>query len=148
MTALEFQLHPVGPEVLAGLAIWPATQARDIARLYRDLADGAPDALGSALVLLTGPPEEFVPAHLQGQPVLGLAVLWAGEIDEGVEFLEPLRTTGPAVDLIGPMPYADFQSMIDDPPGFRNWWSADYHDAFPDQALDMFVASGWTGPRP
>ena len=148
VTALEFELHPLGPEVLAGLAMWPAEQAREIARVYRDWAVDAPDALGSGLVLLTGPPEEFVPAHLQGQPVLGLAFLWAGEVDEGTQFLEPIRATRPAVDLIGPMPYAGFQSMIDDPPGFRNWWSADYHDAFPDSALETFVTFGLDRPSP
>jgi FAD/FMN-containing dehydrogenase len=146
VTALEFGLHPLGPEVLAGLALWPAEQARDIARRFRDWVDDAPDALGSGLVILTGPPEEFVPTHLQGQPVIGMAFLWAGEIDDGLQFLEPMRSTRPAVDLIGPMPYADFQCMIDDPPGFRNWWSADYHDDFPDSALETFVTYGLGRP--
>ena len=40
------------------------------------------------------------------------------------------------------MPYAELQSMIDDPPGFRQYWSADYHDTFPDEALDVFLAAG------
>ena len=146
VTALEFHLHPLGPEVLAGLAMWPAEQAREIARIYRDWADGAPDALGSGLVLLTAPPEEFVPDHLQGQPVIGLAFLWVGEIEAGMQFLAPIRATRPVVDLIGPMPYSDFQSMIDDPPGFRNWWTADYHDALPDSALDTFVTFGLERP--
>ena len=30
------------------------------------------------------------------------------------------------------MPYADFQCTIDDPPGLHNYWTADYHDDFPD----------------
>jgi FAD/FMN-containing dehydrogenase len=32
--------------------------------------------------------------------------------------------------------------MIDDPPGFRQYWSADYHDSFPDDALDLFLDAG------
>ena len=32
--------------------------------------------------------------------------------------------------------------MIDDPPGFRQYWSADYHDTFPDDALDVFLDAG------
>ena len=47
------------------------------------------------------------------------------------------------VDLVGPMPYADFQCMIDDPPGHRNYWTAEYHDDFPDDALDVFVKYGF-----
>ena len=32
--------------------------------------------------------------------------------------------------------------MIDDPPGFRQYWSADYHDTFPDEALNVFLDAG------
>ena len=46
------------------------------------------------------------------------------------------------------MPYADFQCMIDDPPGFRNYWTAEYHDDFPDDALDVFVKYGFDRPSP
>jgi hypothetical protein len=46
------------------------------------------------------------------------------------------------------MPYAEFNCMIDDPPGFHHYWSADYHDTFPDDALDVFVKSGFDRPSP
>ena len=55
-----------------------------------------------------------------------------------------MRELSPEVDLVGPMPYAELQSMIDDPPGFRQYWSADYHDTFPDDALDVFLDGGRT----
>ena len=45
--------------------------------------------------------------------------LWAGDVDEGAEAVAPFRELAPEVDLVGPMPYADFQCMIDDPPGMR-----------------------------
>jgi FAD/FMN-containing dehydrogenase len=38
--------------------------------------------------------------------------------------------------------------MLDGPPGFRQYWSADYHDAFPDQAIDVFLAAGASRPSP
>ena len=145
-TSFEFAVHPVGPEVLAGLMIWPGDAGGDIGRAYRSMALDAPDELGSAMVFLTGPPEDFVPAHLQGQTVAALALLWAGDVADGEEAIAPLRALGPEVDLVGPMPYADFQCMIDDPPGHGNYWSADYHDAFPDEALDTFVKYGFERP--
>ena len=147
-TSFEFAVHPVGPEVLAGLMLWPGDAGGDVGRAYRAMALDAPDELGSAMVFLTGPPEEFVPAHLQGQTVAALALLWAGDIADGEEAMAPLRALGPEVDLVGPMPYADFQCMIDDPPGHGNYWSADYHDAFPDEALDTFVKYGFERPSP
>ena len=147
-TSFVFRVHPVGPVVTAGLMLWPGDAATEIARLYRDVALDAADELGSGLVLLTGPPEEFVPAHLQGTTVVGLAALWAGDVDEGAEAVKPFRDLSPEVDLVGPMPYADFQCMIDDPPGLHNYWSADYHDSFPDEALDVYLKYGFDRPSP
>lgn len=141
-TALEYQLHPLGPTVLAGLLIWPAEAGREVAQAYRDLAADAPSELGSGLVFLSGPPEDFVPGYLQGKTVAGMALLWAGDPGEGQDAIKPFLDLQPAVNLTGPMPYAAFQQMIDDPPGLRNYWSADYHDEFDDDALDIFVRSG------
>src|SRR5262245_3022429 len=138
-TSFVFALHELGPLVTAGLMLWAGDAAPDVARQYRDFAAEAPDELGTAIVLLTGPPEEFVPSHLQGTKVLGIAGLWVGDVQEGAEAMQPLKDLAPEVDLVGPMPYADFQCMIDDPPGMRNYWSADYHDSLPDDALDVFV---------
>jgi FAD/FMN-containing dehydrogenase len=148
VTSFVFQLHDLGPLVTAGLMLWPGDAAPDVARAYRDFAEGAPDALGTALVMLTGPPEEFVPEHLQGTTVLGVAGMWAGDPDDGAAAFAPLRALAPEVDLVGPMPYADFQCMIDDPPGFHNYWSADYHDEFPDDAIDVWVKAGFDKQSP
>ena len=114
---------PPRPEVLAGLLFWPGAAGFEVGRAYRDLVSTAPDELGSGLVFLTGPAEEFMPAHLQGTTVAAVAVLWAGEVVDGEEAIAPLRALAPEVDLAGPMPYTDFQCMIDDPPGQRNYWT-------------------------
>jgi FAD/FMN-containing dehydrogenase len=148
VTAFEFNLHPVGPIVQAGLLIWPGDAGTDVARAFRNYAFGAPDELGTALVFLTGPPEPFMPEHLQGTPVVGIGVCWAGDPADGEAAIAPFRDLQPAVDLVEPMPYADFQCMIDDPPGFRNYWTAEYHDDFPDEAVDVFVKYGHGRPSP
>ncbi|WP_418063295.1 FAD-binding oxidoreductase [Pimelobacter simplex] len=148
VTALEFRLHPVGPLILGGLMAWPFDRATEVAPAYRDWADAAPDELGSALVVISGPPEEFIPPHLQGQPLVAVAVCWNGDHATGTELMKVLRDLSPEVDLVGPMPYAQLQSMIDDPPGLRQYWSADYHDDFPDAALDVFLDAGARRPSP
>ncbi|MGH2684079.1 MAG: FAD-binding oxidoreductase [Actinomycetota bacterium] len=147
-TSFTFRMHDVGPEVLAGLLIWPGDAGFEVGRAYRDLGFSGPDDLGSALVFLTGPPEDFMPAHLQGTTVAAVAVLWAGDPAAGEEAIRPLRDLAPEVDLVGPMPYPAFNSMIDDPPGNRNYWTADYHDGFPDDAIDVFVKYGFDRPSP
>jgi FAD/FMN-containing dehydrogenase len=147
-TAFEFQLHPVGPTVYAGLMAWPGDAGREVCRLYRDLAYDAPDEFGSGLVFLTGPPEEFIPEHLQGTTLVAVAMLWAGSVDDGEDAAKPYRDLRPEVDLVGPMPYAEFQCMIDDPPGLHNYWSADYHEEFPNEALEVFMKYGFERKSP
>ena len=137
VTALEFALHPVGPMVFGGLLAWPADRGQAIARPYRDMAFDAPAELASGLVVLSGPPEPFIPAHLQGQPIVAIAVVWTGDQPTGADVVQPLRDLKPEVDLVDQIPYTQMQSMLDDPPGLRQYWSGDYHDAMPDEAVDI-----------
>lgn len=140
-TSFTFKLHELGPTVQAGLMLWPGEAATDVSRAYRDAALAAPDSVGSGFVFLTAPPEPFVPEDLVGKMAVGIAYLYAGDSEEGEEYLKPFREPGPTVDLVGPMPYAEFQCMIDDPPDHYNYWSADYHNELTDDALDVFVDS-------
>jgi FAD/FMN-containing dehydrogenase len=149
-TAFEFKLHPLGPEVMAGLMIWPGERGKDVAALFREVFDGgAPEELSGGIVYLTGPPEEFVPVELQGALCCAAALIWAGsDPADGEPYARRFRELAPAVDLVGPMPYADFQCMIDDPPGMRNYWTADYLDELSDEALDVFVEHSTRMPVP
>ncbi|HST39062.1 MAG TPA: FAD-binding oxidoreductase [Conexibacter sp.] len=149
-TAFEFDLHPLGPEVIAGLMLWPGERGSEVAQLVRaQIEGGAPEDLALAVVYLTGPPEPFVPEALRGRLCCGLAFMWAGDDHAaGLAQAEPFRALGPAVDLVGPLPYTQFQSMIDDPPGLRNYWTGDYLDALPDEALDRFVENSERMPVP
>ena len=52
----------------------------------------------------------------------------------------PLLAQEPEGEMIAEMPYAELQSMLDDPPGFRNYWSAEYLNELPDAAIDAFCA--------
>ncbi|MEV7133554.1 FAD-binding oxidoreductase [Arthrobacter sp. NPDC093128] len=147
-TSFKFALHDLGPTVHAGLMLWPGDAAHEISRGYRDLALKAPDAVGSALVYLTAPPEPFVPEDMLGKLAVGMAYVFAGDAAEGAEQVKPYRALNPSVDLVGDMNYADFQCMIDDPPNLYNYWSADYHNELSDDALDIFIDSAHSLPGP
>jgi FAD/FMN-containing dehydrogenase len=124
VTSFEYRLHPLGPIVLGGMLVFPLEQAADAMAAYSEVVADAPDELGTAAAMLTAPPEQFVPVHLHGKPVLGFIVTYAGDPDKGAKIVAPLKAVGPAVDLVGPMPYRALQAMIDPmaPPGFRNYW--------------------------
>jgi FAD/FMN-containing dehydrogenase len=142
VTEFEFRLHPLGPTVLAGLAMFPVGRAPDVLRRWRDWADAAPDEVSTGCAVITAPPEPFVPAKLRGQPVLGIPVLYAGDPEDGADAVQPLRDLGPAVDHIGPMPYTAFQTALDPlaPWGVRSYARGEYMPGFSDAAADEFLA--------
>jgi FAD/FMN-containing dehydrogenase len=148
VTTLELDLHPVGPLVLGGLLAWRIDQADEVARTFRTWAQDAPVDLGTGLVVLSAPPEEFVPEPLHGQPIVGLAVLWTGDEADGQDVVATMRELKPDLDLVGSMPYTAFNSMLDDPPGMRHYWTAEYHDDLDDDTLEVFLAYGRNRPVP
>ncbi len=137
---LTFRLYPM-PEATLGLLVWPSEAGPDVLRRYRDLiAGGAPEELGGAALYLTGPPEEFVPEHLVGKLALAVAVIFAGGEAAARDVIRPLLELRPDGEMIAELPYADIQCALDDPPGYRNYWSAEHLAQFPDAALDLFCA--------
>jgi FAD/FMN-containing dehydrogenase len=149
-SSFTFGLHELGPNVLAGLALWPISEAERVIPAYRDYVEGAPDELSTACVVITGPPEEFVPEHLQGQPCLGMAAMYVGDPEEGASVVQPLKDLGPEVDLIGPMPYVGFQGLLDpgNQPGFRNYWKGEYLSGLTDEAIETFIEHAKEPPSP
>jgi FAD/FMN-containing dehydrogenase len=140
VTAFEFALHPLEREVLAGLALYPAARGRELMELFRDVMRDAREGLSLAFLYLRAPAEEEIPEHLHGELVVAIAGMYAGPLDEGREALAEIRAAGPEVDHFGPMPYADFQCMIDDPPGFRNYWTSEHLADLPAEAIEAIAA--------
>lgn len=138
-TAVTFRLHPLAT-VTACLLFWPPAAGPTVLRAYRDFIAAAPDEVGGGAIYLTGPAEAFVPADLHGRLAFLTLVVYAGPEAAAREVAAPLFALQPAGQLVAEMPYADFQCMLDDPPGYRNYWSAEYLSAFPDPAVDLFCA--------
>ena len=136
-TSFTFRLHPL-PEFSIALLLWPAAEGESVVRAYRDLAEHAPDEMGGGVLYMTAPPEEFVPAHLVGSLCCAVLCTYIGGEAELRDLAAPLLTLDPAGQVVTPIPYADLQCMLDDPPGFRNYWSAEYLRAFPDEAVRLF----------
>jgi FAD/FMN-containing dehydrogenase len=104
VTSFEYRLHPVGP-VLAGMALYPYSKAREALRLYGDFATSIPDAVNTIGGLLTSP---------DGVPVVAIAVCYNGSLEAGEKVLRPLREFGPPLaDQIAPMPYCQLQTLLD-----------------------------------
>src|SRR5438552_2449843 len=95
VSSFEFRLHPVGPEVLAGLIVHPFADARGLLQQYRELTAKAPDDLTVWVVMRKAPPLPFLPAEYHGQEVLVLAARYAGRVREGAWARELFEATRP-----------------------------------------------------
>lgn len=137
VTAFEFRLHPVGPEVFGGLLMHPAERGAELLAAWRDVMRAAPDGLSLAFGYMVAPDDDpDVPAELRGRQVALVAGMHAGSFAEGEELVRPIRELGtPALDAFGPVPYADLQCSLDDPPGYRNYWTAEHVSDLPDATI-------------
>jgi FAD/FMN-containing dehydrogenase len=150
VTSFEYRLHQLGPIILGGLFLFPLEQGVEAMAAYRELVEDAPDELGTGASMLTAPPEEFVPEHLHGKPALGFIISYAGDPEEGAKVVAPLRAVGPAVDLVGPMPYRVLQTLIDPmaPPGFRHYWRGLHLTGMSDELVETFLGFPTEGLAP
>jgi len=151
VTEFEFQLHPIGPIVLAGLIVHPRDRAPEVYRFYREFMQRAPREVGGGIVLMTAPPAPFLPPELQGRPAVAIVAAYFGPVERGQEVLAPLRAFGsPPVDIVQPMPYLAFQSMLNagNPWGRRNYWRSETFSALPDEAIDALIACAATATSP
>ncbi|MBT2325670.1 FAD-binding oxidoreductase [Variovorax paradoxus] len=150
-TSFEFQLHPVGPEVHAGLVVYPFAQARQVLRAWRDFTAGAPDELSVWAVLRKAPPLPFLPESVHGTEVVVLPLVYCGDLEAGQRAAAPVLQFGdPVGSALGPTPYAGFQTAFDPllGPGSRNYWKTNNFSTLSDAALDVLIDSASRLPGP
>jgi FAD/FMN-containing dehydrogenase len=138
VSSFEYQLHPVGPEVLAGGVLHSFADAPDVFRFLGVFVADAPDELSVTASTFRAAPPLPVPPELYGELVIVLAVCYAGDLTAGERAVRPLRSFGaPLVDLIAPMPYTALQSASDAayPSGQQNYWKSHYIDDIGDGVI-------------
>ena len=144
VTAFEFQLHRLGPQVLSGLIVHPFADAENVLREYRKALEKAPDELTCWVVMRQAPPLPFLPAEWHGREVLVLAICYCGDIDTGEKAVQGLRAIGkPIADVVGPNPFAGWQQAFDPllAPGARNYWKSHDFIEFSDQAASLLTTA-------
>ncbi|MEO6746073.1 MAG: FAD-binding oxidoreductase [Caldimonas sp.] len=151
VTSFEFKLHPVGPEVYAGLVVYPFAQARQVLRAWRDFNATAPEELSVWAVLRKAPPLPFLPASVHGSEVVILPLVHSGSLEAGERAVAPvLRFGDPVGSALGPTPYAGFQTAFDPllGAGGRNYWKSNNFSTLTDAALDIVIAAAGRLPGP
>ncbi|TLS40943.1 FAD-binding oxidoreductase [Streptomyces montanus] len=146
-TSLTLKLHEL-PEFSLAFVLFRPESGPEVMRVYREIIATGPPEVGGGVLYLTGPPEEFVPEHLVGTLICAAVVTYAGGEESLRKVAQPLLALPHEAEIVGAMPYADVQCMIDDPPGLRNYWSAEYLTGLPDELVDVFCARAATVPVP
>ncbi|HUD72750.1 MAG TPA: FAD-binding oxidoreductase [Dongiaceae bacterium] len=151
VTRFTYRLHPVGPEVTAGLIVYSAAESRQVLRGYREFAAGAPEDLTVWAVLRDAPPLPFLPAETHGKGMIALALLYLGEAGRAGRLIDPLRRFGtPIGEHVGPMPYTAWQQMFDPllGAGARNYWKSHNLASLGDGLIDAAVDAAGRLPSP
>ncbi|MGH7797987.1 MAG: FAD-binding oxidoreductase [Candidatus Binatia bacterium] len=151
VTEFEFALHPVGPEILAGLIVFPFAQAKQVLTRYRQFANSAPEDLNVWVVLRQAPPLPFLPQNVHGKEVVVLPIFYAGAVAAGQKLIESLRTFGDIMgEHIGAQPYTAWQKAFDPllTPGARNYWKSHNFTALSDGALNAIIEYSGKLPSP
>jgi len=150
-TAFEYRLHPIGPVLMGGMLLYPASEATPLLRFYREYMATAPDELMALVAFLSAPPAPFVPEQMHGAPMVAIGFCHTGSLEEGQQAADRLRAFGPpTVDLIGPMPYTALQQLFDPsvPFGLQVYLKSDHLAGLGDDVIDTVVthAAGRTSP--
>ena len=142
VTRFEFELHPFGPEILAGLLVYPFEQAKQVLTQYRQFVQSAPEDLNVWALFRKAPPLPFLPESVHGKEIVAMPVFYAGDIDSGRKLIEPLRGFGtPYGEHIGPIPYVQWQQVFGSllTPGARNYWKSHNFTELSDAAIDVAI---------
>ena len=151
VTDFEFQLHAVGPEVFAGLLVFPLADAKQVLQRHRELIAKAPAELNVWAVLRKAPPLPFLPAEVHGTDIIALAICYSGDPAAGAKLVEPVKRFGRLLgEHVGPAPFAGWQQAFDPllTPGMRNYWKSHNFVALPDAAFDVVIDYAGRLPSP
>jgi len=144
VTSFEYRLFPVGPMITGGLIAYPIESAREMLRFYRDLTASLPDELAVAATLVHAPDGS-------GTKLAAMVACHCGSLAEGDTAMRLLKEFGsPVMDALGPMPYCQLNSMLDDgyPKGALNYWKSSFLAGLTDDAIDVMVEHFVSCPTP
>jgi FAD/FMN-containing dehydrogenase len=151
VTCFEFQLYPVGPNVLSGLIVYPFAQAKQVLTQFARFTSNMPDELNVWMVTRKAPPLPFLPAEVHGKEVVVLALCYVGDPAEGEKLIAPLRTFGtPVGEHVGVQPFAAWQQAFDPllAKGARNYWKSHNFSELSEGAIDSIVEYAGKLPSP
>ncbi|EDL65037.1 FAD-binding oxidoreductase [Bacillus sp. SG-1] len=114
VTEFQFQLHEVGPEVLALDVMYDYKDAKEVILKAQEFMSDAPDEISINITATTLPPAPFLPEFLHMKKVVIITGMYAGNPQAGEELIQPLRELAePIIDGTSVISYVELQSKLD-----------------------------------
>jgi FAD/FMN-containing dehydrogenase len=132
VTEFEFRLHAAGTSALLAEFSFPARQALDALRGWRDLLPGAPR-------------QATFTADIARDGMVALGFVWAGDPGQGRRLIPELRALGrPVSERVLDLSYLELQRMSDSVQkhALRRYSKGHYLRELPDGALEAFLRRG------
>jgi FAD/FMN-containing dehydrogenase len=142
VTSFEYELHPVGPEILGGAIAWRAEEAHAVLEAYRAVLAEAPPETTVVAALRTAPPAPWIESEVHGRPVVVLFVCHTGAMAEGEAIVARLRSVGtPVGDVVQRRSYVSQQTLLDptQPKGRRYYWKSEYLAGLPEEMVQPLI---------
>ena len=151
VTEFTYRLHPIGTQLLGGMAVYPWEQAQELFVLYRDwmLKGGDPRLTPLPMVAFGG----------DNKPMAAVSAFYNGDPDTGMSELTSLLDTkkvgdpvqGPLDTVFSPgtLPaYTGTESTTAWPGSGQYWRNGFLENAFPDAAINTMLTWFNDCPRP
>ncbi|QHI68501.1 FAD-binding oxidoreductase [Tichowtungia aerotolerans] len=151
ITRFEFQLHPIGPDVLSGLIVFPFKEAKSVLTQFAQFTKTMPEELNVWAIARKAPPLPFLPEDVHGKEVVVFALFYAGDPAEGEKQIEPLRSFGTVCgEFVGTQPYVNWQQAFDPllTPGARNYWKSHNFLQIEERTIDAAIEYAGKLPTP
>lgn len=141
VTEFEYRVHAFDRNVLSGMIMWPIEQAREVLDFYGGWYAGLSDELYAGPALVTTP---------EGQGIIVMEIVYAGDPAAGERELEPLRGIGtPLEDGVGVQDYMVMQTKDDAAwgHGIRSYAKSGMVREITPELLDAMLESYVLDPR-
>ena len=152
VTSFEFRAHPLGPIVAFAGVFYPVADAAHVLPRWREYCATTPDEVTSAAVAISFPADPHLPPPVHNQSCLVIAAVYAGEPNQGMRVMQPLRELGtPLADISQPMPFMAVQTAFDGffPMGkLQSYWKAQHLPVLSDDAIAVIAERANQRPSP
>ncbi len=149
--AVRIRPAPARPGHLRGAGLLPADADADLLRLFRGWAPSAPDDVTALVNLTTAPPLPVIPEAWHGKKVAVFVATSTGPAEDSAAELGGFHTVAkPVADLLGPMPYAVIQTLLDPlwPKGIHAYFKATNLARLDDELIDRLCELHRRAPGP